>query len=498
MTRRGESARIDLVKSLILLLSHLALGLAGWGIAVAMKPVVVPEAPPLKSRSDRAVPARREEDALVRRIRAGLAKQAAAKAREIPPEQVLREKLLARLSSLVVPAEPASAFRDALESARDRNSELMAAALFVFWAQADPAAALSFIGAHRDDFKLERDLRDLALETAGERLTPEIVLPLVESLEAGSDEILQGLARKLVVERSPQELADLVLEQAEGLKGNLKHFLKTQWPADRLDDFGRFVTAVDDPELLPFGSDQWSREDLSVWILRYVKGHPDQEFAHRVRAGSTFTCLLRDNPDLPLQERLEGVRGRNSAPFFADHDVPRFLASDDGPDFSHAFRHGRMEAPHILKLLGARFPEYDEAGLLPSRFHAVLCREDPRRAAVLLDTLPEEGQVLVMAGNFRRSFYDVSLETVRQALELLPRSDDEDVAAARREIFYSLVDHGLDDYGSDYLQWIDTLPEESDREMALEGMASRIAGSTDWKRREIRAIIGDIQLPDLD
>jgi hypothetical protein len=489
---------MDLVKSLTLLLSHLALGLAGWGIAVAMKPVVVPEAPPLKSKTDRAVPARRVEDALVRRIRAGLAKQAAAKAQEIPPEQVLRKKLLVRLSSLVVPAEPATAFREALESARDGDSELTAAALFVFWAQADPAAALAFIAIHRDDFELDRDLRDLALEMASERLAPEIVLPLVESLEAGSDEILQGLARTLVVARSPQELADLVSEQSEGLKGNLKHFLTTQWPADRLDDFGRFVTAVDDPELLPFGSNQWSREELSVWILRYVNEHPDQGFAYRVRAGSTFTCLLRDNPDLPLQERLEGVQGRNSAPFFADHDVPRFLASDDGPDFSHAFRHGRMEAPQILKLLGARFPEYDEAGLLPSRLHAVLCRQDPVRAAVLLDSLPEEEQVLVMAGNFRKGFYDVPLETVSEALEIMPRSDDEDVSAARREIFRALVDHGLDDYGSDYLQWINTLPEESDRVMALEGIASRMAGSTDWKRREIRTIIGDIQLPDLD
>ena len=489
---------MDLVKSLTLLLSHLALGLAGWGIAVAMKPVVVPEAPPLKSKSDRAVPARREEDALVRRIRAGLAKQASAKAREIPPEQVLREKLLARLSSLVVPAEPASAFRDALESARDEDSELTAAANFVLWAQADPAAALSFIGAHRDDFKFERDLRDLALETVGERLTPEIVLPLLESLEAGSDEILQGLARKLVVARSPQELADLVLEQAEGLKGNLKHFLTTQWPADRLDDFGRFVTAVDDPELLPFGSDQWSREDLSVWILRYVEDHPDPDFARRVRATSTFRALLRNNPELPFELRLNGVVEPLWLALLARSDVPEYLSSDDGPDLLHAFRHGRMEAPDILKLLAARFPEYEAAGLLPDQLYGALCADDPVRAAVLLDPLPEEARALVMATNFKDELRNAPLETVRDALALLPRPAPGTSDAFRSMVLSAIVDHGLDDYGPDYLQWIGTLPEESDREMALEGIAGRIAGSTDWKRREIRAIIGDIQLPDPD
>ena len=118
------------VKVPLLLLSHLALGVAGWGIVAATKPVGTPEVPPLRSKSDRVDHASREGDELVRRIRAGLAKQAEAKAREIPPEQMLREKLVAGLSSLAVPAEPAAAFLELLKSAQDEDSELTAAALF--------------------------------------------------------------------------------------------------------------------------------------------------------------------------------------------------------------------------------------------------------------------------------------------------------------------------------------------------------------------------------
>lgn len=476
-----------------LLLSHLALGLAGWGIAMALKPVPEPEPQALKSKSDRAAVASSESDELVRRIRADLAKQAAAKAKELPPEQMLREKLLRRLSSIAAPSDPAAAFRAALEMAKDEDSELTAVALFIHWTVADPAAALAYAESNPMFGDLNRDFRDLALEIAGERLEPEVVLPLVET-----GEILRGVARTLVSQKSPQGLAELVPQLSERLQGNLKVHLVEQWPAGRLDDFGRFVTAMDDPEMIPFGSDQWSRKDLSVWLLRFVETHPDRDFARRVQDTTTFTCLLRDNPDLPLKERIGNFRPGDAMAFFATHDVGGFFNSDDGPDLLHAFHHGRIEAPEILKLLSARFPDYGAAGLLPERAHEILCGEDPARAAVLLDDLPEKERSRVMAQNFGKRFSYAPLDTIEEALRVLPQSTDDELAGLRANLLRDHVKHAIDTYGPDYLRWIEALPEPSDRTLALRAIAWRIESSQEWYAKEIREVIGDTQLPDPD
>ena len=482
------------------MLSHVALGLVGWGLASALRsPSRSPEPKPA-TKTERAEGFHREADELVRRIRSDLAKQAAAEAQKVHPEILLREKFIARLSSLAPSANPSVSFREALAAARDEDSEITAGALFIFWAQADPAAAVTFAGGDGLDV-LASEHAHMACELAGERLSPGTLLPLLESESMERrhrrDDFLSGMARTQASQRPVRELAGLVTGSPDELRSSVKFHLKDQWPAGRLDDFGAFVTELDDPELIPLGSDQWSREDLSVWLLSFVDRHPDQEFAKRVKATSTFITLVSWNPKIPWNDRIAAV-GRSRMELLARHDLPDFLQADDGPDLIHAFRHGQLEATDILSKLSARFPHYAETGDLPEQLHEKLWAADPGRAAVLLEHLPENKRGSALTEAYERNLYQASLDTMAEALRRLPAPVDDDAIAVRSKILHSFVDHGLNDYGPDYLEWIKTLPEPIDRREGLAAIARRIEYSTFSKAQEIRRIVGDTPLPPTD
>ena len=85
---------------------------------------------------------------------------------------------------------------------------------------------------------------------------------------------------------------------------------------------------------------------------------------------------------------------------------------------------------------------------------------------------------------------------MNRVLSHFPVSDDEAVLASRQELWKAVTDHGLDDYGKDYLGWISKLPVPLDRKLALEAIADRIEGSSDEKADEIRGIVGDTPLRD--
>lgn len=481
------------MKGLALLFSHVAIGLVGWGVAAGFRPGISREVQVRDTKTARSPVSEGGAAELVRRIRSDLAKQAADEAKKVPPEQLVRGKILTRLEELGETVDPAAAFHEALAAVRDEDSGITAAARFIVWVRADPSAAIAFSPDGLDG--LERDHRDVARELAGEGVAPETLLPIVGSLGSGYDDSLRGMARTLVSSRTVPQLAALIRESPENLRGSVRFHLREQWPAGKLDDFGAFVTSLDDPELIPYGSRQWSREELAAWILKFVDRHPDREFAERVRRTSTFTALLRDARDLPLKDRIAGLQLEEGSRFLAGQDVPAFLRSDSGPDLVHAFRHGRMDAKEVLSKFSARFPEYAGERDLPALLHRELCVEDPVRAAELLDALPEKERSLVMARNFREQSYDAPLDTLGAYLRMLPLTGDETLESAREALLGSLVDHGLDDYGPDYLDWISTLPDASDRQEALLGISIRIEHSMEGKAREIRRIVGDTPLP---
>ena len=487
------------MKTPLILFSHLALGLVGWGIARELRSTATPEqGENSRTHSNRPLPASVPGSEIVRAIESRLEKTKAAAA-QLAAGPSAREKILADLTGLTLPADPAASILILL-AADGEPASIQAAATFVLWAKSDPAAALRF-ASDRDKFR-KMSCDDEALELAGESMTPEIALAMEEGQTR--DSIFAGLARQLIASRSVEELATLLNDLEDDVKSSFSYHIGAQWSTKRLDDFGRLATAMKDPEMLDRVRDKLPPEEMARWMMRFVEENPDPEFARSVQKAGTLFFLLRNQPGIPLEDRLAEVMNRpansmkspeaarkDAMEHLAENDVGGFF-HDDGPDLLYAFHHGKIEAPEILTKLAARFPEYAAAGLLPELLHQQLTSQDPDRAASLIAYLPVAEQARVIA----ESAWSISnLNTLGRVLNHFPDSDDEAVLAARKEFWgMSITDHGLDNYGKDYLRWISKLPNPLDRKLALKAITDRIEGSMEWKAEEIREIVDDIPL----
>ena len=117
---------------------------------------------------------------LVRSIESRLEEAKAAKAKLVAAPSA-REKILAALAGLALPADPAAAIR-ALLAADGETASIQAAALFVLWAKSDPAGALQFASDEAEFSKISCD--DEALELVGESIAPELALAMEEGQNA--------------------------------------------------------------------------------------------------------------------------------------------------------------------------------------------------------------------------------------------------------------------------------------------------------------------------
>jgi hypothetical protein len=484
----------------ILLLSHVTLGLAGWWLACESRPgsTSEPTENP-RTRSSRPRPPITPEIELIRLIESRLETDKAEKAR-LAAENNDRVRILKVLATLTLPPDPADAIIR-LMSAND-DDLIRAAALLVLWARSDPAAALPFASAVNGS--IEWPMHDSALELVGESIAPEVVLAVAETRRHSP--LLDGLARQLIASHTVDQLSMLMSGLNADVKSDLSFQLGYQWPAERLDDYGRLATAMNDPEMLRHAHWRLPTEEMADWLLRFADGHPDKEFARKIRESDLYLTLLSFQPAIPLERRLDAVlQDFSTGPlpseseleeameFLANRDVSGFF-DDDGPDFHHAFHHGEIEASELLARLTARFPEHAAAGLVPTLLYQELAPHDPDRAASLIAELPAAERARAIAGS---RWSDCPLDTIGRVLDQFPDSDEKEIVSHRKALWDNHVGHGLREYGEDYLRWILSLPDPLDRKLALGAIADEIDdASSDVRAGELREITGDIPLRD--
>lgn len=484
----------------LLLLSHLALGLAGWAISREFRSASPPlPAENARTRSARTRPPKNPGNEIVCAIESRLANAKAAQSK-LETESNPRVRILAALTGLVLPADPAAAI-DKLLATDDEAASIHAAAIFVLWVKSDPAAALTFASTH-DGFN-EMEGEDEALQLVGESIAPELALARPE--DRIRDPLFAGLARQLIAGRSVEQLSVLLKASDEDLKRRLSFHLGDQWPADRFDEFVRLVTAMGDVEMLNRVHGKLLTEEMANWMLRYADEHTDREFFRKLQKSDFYFSLTSRQSEIPLEKRLDVViksfsnRGISSESmredaleYLAFRDVSTFF-DDDGPDLHYAFHHGKIEASDLLAKLNARFPEHAANGLLPMQLYKELAPHDPDRAAFLIADLPDAERARVIVENVWSNY---SWDTIGRVLNHFPDSNVDSVRARRVELWEELVSDGLNYYGKDYLQWILSLPNPLDRKSALGAIADEIdhPSNDDERIAELREIVGDIPL----
>ena len=166
----------------------------------------------------------------------------------------------------------------------------------------------------------------------------------------------------------------------------------------------------------------------------------------------------------------------------------------NGPDYSYAFRHGRMDAQEILELLAERMPEHAADPYFPVMLYHCLVRQDPVRAEPLLaglsdgervrqhDSLLSGSPPVFSATVTRPQFVTQPGGPTFYAEDPIPAPDPEFAMALLTNIPwqrkpYRRFDHRWvwhtcaqklgSHYSGDYVAWLNALPPGQDRDMAL-------------------------------
>lgn len=149
----------------------------------------------------------------------------------------------------------------------------------------------------------------------------------------------------------------------------------------------------------------------------------------------------------------------------SQHNVVSDLLSS-GRDYCFEFRHGRVSAGKILQDLQAQMPQdFDEVEARKLLFQE-LVGEDPKRALVLLEGLPEDDKKNVMRRATGRAFTGANPELLLSFTDELPGewTSQEKENLLRGWGFHSYSN--VKRYGKDYLDWMFVLPiTDSERAM---------------------------------
>ena len=184
----------------------------------------------------------------------------------------------------------------------------------------------------------------------------------------------------------------------------------------------------------------------------------------------------------------------------------------DGPDYSYAFRHGRMEAQEILELVATRLPEHATDPYFPVLLYHCLVRQDPRRAEPLLADLPyreraRQHDSLLSGGEPILSPTAPRAEVAAQSAGYIFLAEnpvpapDPDFAFAllasipwegeryrrfdRQWVWRTCAREFSGSYRDDYFAWLESLPPGRERELAIQRAheASPSSGTTIYSSR---------------
>ena len=175
-----------------------------------------------------------------------------------------------------------------------------------------------------------------------------------------------------------------------------------------------------------------------------------------------------------------------------------FLASSlewhDGRDLRHAFRHGRIEAMELHDIFAAELPILAGTDLIRLSLYDQIADLDPDRAAILLETLPEEratGAEYWAARSYMTGFTPQSFLALMRSL---PQPEGDKADEGRQNAWRKRTAMFLERHGSEYFNWVEQLPSGADRDAAAAALLDYLDPGDPALVTRVRALIED---PDL-
>lgn len=226
-----------------------------------------------------------------------------------------------------------------------------------------------------------------------------------------------------------------------------------------------------------------------------------------------------DRADLSIEELIDkdlrprGIDPATPAPKLADeggseeeaveageyhqvlaHFLARYLNGEHGPDLAHGFRHGRLDALAIYESLATHLPGAAADHTLRRVLYRQLAPLDPVSADGLLESLSGDEatrEKYEAIKNPSSPFTTITPDAAFELLVSIPEAEGLSRPDSGQNIWMELTYHFLEEYGSDYLPWLEQLPAVSGRDWAAIALLSYEENFDLPTYRRIRALVRD-------
>lgn len=230
----------------------------------------------------------------------------------------------------------------------------------------------------------------------------------------------------------------------------------------------------------PGGSDVAPDPELSLRDLvdTFVK---ESGFDPAARAPSS------DDEGRSAEERIFGVKH--------NRDLFRllgtYLEGEHGPDPTHAFLLGRLEAGTLYESLATHLPGAAADDTLRRALYNQLAPLDPVRAAALLEPLSDNEADQWKRDLFASRSSSFTPDTAFALISSTPAGGDPVGVEMRAAAWNVATREFLDRYRSDYLPWVEQLPAGPGRDEAAIALLRPLEENDLPGYRRIRALVSD-------
>lgn len=171
------------------------------------------------------------------------------------------------------------------------------------------------------------------------------------------------------------------------------------------------------------------------------------------------------------------------------NEIRETLFGKSGPDFSYAFRRGRMEAPQVTAALGEIFPDLAGEKLFARAVFVELYRIDPVRATIPLYSQNQKERDSCLRATLGPSMWDKRPDKslARLNLELEVGEGSAVVGMLSSGTYIGSEFHGA--FGNDYAEWLLLQPPSKGRDRMLNDLVAMLEKQSPAVAEELKTRI---------
>lgn len=383
----------------------------------------------------------------------------------------------------------ASLSSEELEELRHLNARV------VHWLRADPAAALR----HLSDQPGYVDTGGSIFAMMSEVGTDKAIGWLKDSDPPLGGNIRSMLAMFVGSSGDLQQLEKLKQTFTPGQWNSMQSQLSYSWPFEKADELFNYALENQSP-LMAVRLARARGKEGTDWLMKQLASENlDPAFKESITSSQDFQQMMRSNPHVPLEQRLEIVAKAEPnkdkeqlALELGSRDVSNAL-DDASRDWRFAFRSGKVTFEEVYEAVVADLPALAAGSPDAIRLQVFkeLAEENGTAALEALAHTPEPDKWTLALKPTQWMFHGVDPQKFYDYLQNIPHSDPVHYQA-RLESWVSHSSGHLSAYSRDYVTWVKDMPEGIDREMAAVGILRSIASGSDTAlKAEVDALVRD-------